>query len=139
MPSDAPSDAEVEETNPVSGLVSLRRKELEMLWSWLFSQESKLFKPFKTYLYHHSKNAFHMLLFGGDVILIIVWSLEWFFPHHAAYHLWLAGLTATLALLSVSAIKSTRMHGYRRHRDLWAERAIALMFVLCLVSVLSTI
>lgn len=110
-----------------------------MFWNWLFLRESTLFKPVKTYLYNHSNNAFRALLFGGDFLILIVFgSLQWTFPQYSAY-LWLASLTATLAILSVFAVGSTRMHGYRRYRDPWVGLAIAIMFALCLVSVIGTL
>jgi len=89
-----------------------------MFWNWLFLRESERPKPAKKHLSRHSNSAFRTLLFGRDFLILIVFgALQWTFPQHSAYNLWLSGLTATLAMLSVFAMGSTRMHGYRRYRD----------------------
>lgn len=111
-----------------------------MFWSWLYSEGHELFAPVNKYLYCHISMGFRMLLFGGDLLfLIIFWYMQQVFPRQHTYGLWLAGFTATLAILFMLTIGSASLNGYRLYQDTWIRLATAIMLLLCLVLVLGTV
>lgn len=102
-----------------------------MSWQWFFSLWSKLFKPLRMHLCRHRVRAFRVLLFGGNLLLLLVlWGFQPVFQHYREYYVWLAGLSATLGLLFVFTIVSALINGYRRYHDSWLGLATGLMFVL---------
>jgi hypothetical protein len=115
-------------------------KGFVMFWIWLFSVNISLFKAVKTRLRLHMTSAFHALLFGGDmfVLLALGYILQQFPSQHAS-HWWLAGLAATLGALFMLATASVRIFGPRRFRDPLAEGASTIMLVLCFISVISAV
>jgi hypothetical protein len=111
-----------------------------MFWSWLYSEGYELLVPVNKYLHRHVSVFFRTLLFGGDLLfLTIFWSLHLVFPHQRTSGLWLAGFTATLAILLVCTMGSARLNGYQPDQDLWIRLATAIMLFLCLVLVVSII
>src|SRR5262249_50829472 len=111
-----------------------------MFWSWLYSEGHELFAPINKYLHHHISMGFRMLLFGGDLLFLIIFLyMQQVFPHPHIYSLWLAGFTATLVVLFMLTMGSARLNGYRLYQDLWIRLATAIMLLLCLILVLTTI
>jgi hypothetical protein len=111
-----------------------------MFWSWLCSESYELWVPVSKYLRRHVSVVFRGLLFGGDLLfLAMFWYIQQTFPHQRISDWWLAGFTATLAMLFVFTMGSARIHGYRPYQDLWIRLATAIMFLLCLVLVASTL
>jgi hypothetical protein len=60
------------------------------------------------------------------------------FPHQHTYGLWLAGFTATLAVLFMLTMGSARLNGYQLYQDLWILLATTIMLLFCLILVLTT-
>jgi hypothetical protein len=111
-----------------------------MFWSWLYTEGHALFAPVNKYLHRHSSMGFRTLLFGGDLLFLIIFLyMQQFLPHQHSYGLWLAGFTATLVVLFVLTMGSARLNGYRLYQDIWIRLAIAIMLLLCLILVLGTL
>ena len=111
-----------------------------MFWSWLYAEGHELFAPINKYLSRHTSIGFRTLLFGGDLLfLIIFWYMQQICPHRHIYSLWLAGFTATLAVLFMFTMGSAHLNGYRLYQDPWIRLATTIMLLLCLVPVLTTI
>lgn len=111
-----------------------------MFWDGLFSIGTKLTRPVRTGIRLHMPLTFRVLLFGGDVlILMVLLYIQQNVSYRHAYDLWLAGLAATLGILFLFAMGSACVHGYHPYKDRWVGLASTLMFALCLVSVIGSI
>jgi len=110
-----------------------------MFWSWLYVEGHELFAPINKYLHRHLSVGFRTLLLGGDLLFLIIFLyMQQIFPRQHTYGLWLAGFTATLAVLFMLTMGSAHLNGYRLYQDRWIRLAAAIMLLLCLVVVSST-
>src|SRR5579884_3361528 len=101
-----------------------------MFANWLFARGELLFSPVKHYLRHHTIHAFRALLFGGDVLLLVVLLCIYVNRYSPQFAAWLAGCTATLSFLFVCSVASTLLHGHQLLRDRWLGLATGIMFSL---------
>lgn len=89
----------------------------------------------RNYLSAHATQAFHALLFGGDLLVLILWLvLRQTASRQAISYWWLASLTVTLIMLFIFARASLYLTGYRPAHDIWTRLALSIMVMLCLGS-----
>lgn len=92
------------------------------------------------YLHNHLTLALRTLLFGGELLLLLIFVHVWqagIDPQ--AYSRWLAGLAVTLGLLFLLTRLSAFINGYKRYHDRWVELATVFIFLLGLIMFISTL
>ena len=91
------------------------------------------------YLHNHLVLALRTLLFGGELLLLLIFVHVWQAGvDPQAYSRWLAGLAVTLGLLFLLVRLSAFINGYRHYHDRWAELATVFIFLLGLIMFIST-